>query len=106
MIETRFALPVRSPKPFIVPWTWVAPASTAASEFATAQPPSLWQWMPTRRPARPHRRRDRLGDLAGQRGAVRVAQDDALGARVDGGAQARSAYSRSSRQPSKKCSAS
>ena len=28
MIETRFALPVRSPTPFIVPWTWRAPAST------------------------------------------------------------------------------
>ena len=35
MIVTRFALPVRSPTPFIVPWTCVAPASTAASELAT-----------------------------------------------------------------------
>ncbi len=32
------------------PWTWVAPASMAASEFATAQPLSLWAWMPTRTP--------------------------------------------------------
>ncbi len=30
------------------PCTWVAPASTAASVLATAQPVSLWQWMPTR----------------------------------------------------------
>ena len=28
----------------------VAPASTAARVFATAQPVSLWQWMPTRTP--------------------------------------------------------
>jgi hypothetical protein len=40
-------LPVRSPYPLSVPWTWTAPASTAASEFATAQPVSLWQWMPS-----------------------------------------------------------
>ena len=32
----------------MVPCTWVAPASTAAIELATAQPVSLWQWMPTR----------------------------------------------------------
>ena len=48
MIETRFALPVRSPTPFIVPWTWRAPASTAASVLATPHSASLWQWMPTR----------------------------------------------------------
>ena len=35
MIVTRFALPVRSPMPLIVPCTCVAPASTAASVFAT-----------------------------------------------------------------------
>ena len=48
--ETRSALPVRSPYPLRVPCTWVAPASTAASVLATAQPVSLWQWMPTRTP--------------------------------------------------------
>ena len=42
------ALPVRSPYPFTVPCTWLAPASIAASELATAQPVSLWQWMPSR----------------------------------------------------------
>ena len=41
-------MPVRSPYPLIVPCTCVAPASTAASVLATAQPVSLWQWMPTR----------------------------------------------------------
>ena len=40
MIETRLAFPVRSPIPFIVPCTWVAPLSTAASVFATPQPQS------------------------------------------------------------------
>ena len=48
MIETRFALPVRSPTPFIVPWTWRAPASTAVSVFATPHSASLWPWKPTR----------------------------------------------------------
>ena len=48
MIETRLALPVRSPTPFIVPWTWRAPTSTAASVLATPHSASLWQWMATR----------------------------------------------------------
>ena len=47
MIVVRLALPVRSPSPFSVPWTWPAPASTAAIELATAHPVSSWQWMPT-----------------------------------------------------------
>ena len=44
----RFALPHRSPMPMNVPCTCVAPARTASSEPDTAQPLSLWQWMPTR----------------------------------------------------------
>ena len=47
MIETRLALPQRSPSPLSVPWIWRAPARTAASEFATACSVSLWAWMPT-----------------------------------------------------------
>ncbi len=43
-------MPVRSPYPLMQPWTWVAPASMAASEFATAQPLSLCAWIPTRTP--------------------------------------------------------
>ena len=46
MIVVRLALPVRSPSPLSVPWTWPAPANTAAIELATAQPVSSWQWMP------------------------------------------------------------
>ena len=89
MIVTRFAFPVRSPMPLIVPCTCVAPASTATSVFATAQPPSSCVWMPsaTRRQRLAHRRDDRR-DLGRQRAAVRVAQHDALGARVGGGAHA------------------
>ena len=47
MIVDRLALPVRSPRPLRVPWTWPAPANTAAIELATAHPVSSWQWMPT-----------------------------------------------------------
>ncbi|CAB4830834.1 unannotated protein [freshwater metagenome] len=43
----RSVLPARSPYPLIQPWTWVTPAETAASEFATATPASLWQWIPS-----------------------------------------------------------
>ncbi len=39
------AFPARSPSPFTVHSTCRAPASTAASEFATAMPRSLWQWV-------------------------------------------------------------
>ena len=44
----RFALPARSPYPLAVPCTWVTPASTATRVFATPQPVSSWQWMPSR----------------------------------------------------------
>ena len=50
MSVTRLALPQRSPRPLSVPWIWRAPASTAASEFATAQPQSSWAWMPSLSP--------------------------------------------------------
>ena len=47
MIVIRLALPVRSPIPLTVPCTCVAPASTAVSVLATAQPESSWQWIPS-----------------------------------------------------------
>src|SRR6516225_11090572 len=50
MMDTRLALPQRSPSPLSVPWIWRAPARTAASELATACSVSLWAWMPTRSP--------------------------------------------------------
>ena len=90
MIETRLALPVRSPTPFIVPCTWRAPASTAASVLATPHSASLWQWMPTRTrsPTAADDRGRRLGDLRRQRRAVRVAEGDRLGAGAGRRAQA------------------
>ena len=50
---TRSALPQRSPRPPSVPWIWRAPASTAASDPATALPVSSWVWMPSRSPGIP-----------------------------------------------------
>src|SRR5215469_14447512 len=44
-ISSSAALPARSPMPLMVHSTWRAPASTPASEFATARPRSLWQWV-------------------------------------------------------------
>ena len=41
------ALPARSPSPLIAHSTWRAPFATPASEFATASPRSLWQWVET-----------------------------------------------------------
>jgi len=38
MTLVRLQLPVRSPYPLIVPWTWREPASIAASAFATPKP--------------------------------------------------------------------
>ncbi len=37
-------MPLRSPMPRMVVSMWVAPASSAASALATAQPVSLWAW--------------------------------------------------------------
>ena len=89
MIVIRLALPVRSPMPLTVPCTCVAPASTAVSVFATAQPESSWQWMPSAQPGQRFAHdRQRRADLRRQRAAVGVAQHHALGARVGGRAQA------------------
>jgi len=47
MMEQRFALPQRSPKPLMVPCTCTMPCCTAMIELATAQSPSLWVWTPS-----------------------------------------------------------
>ena len=77
MIVIRLALPVRSPMPLIVPCTCVAPASTAVSVLATAQPESSWVWMPS---AHARQRfgdhREGRADLRRQRAAVGVAQHE------------------------------
>ena len=46
MIETRLALPQRSPRPLMVPWTCVAPLRTPAIALATATSESLCGWIP------------------------------------------------------------
>ncbi len=107
MIVTRFALPVRSPTPFIVPWTCVAPASTAASEFATPTPQSSWQWMPTGWPSSPAHTPAVASAIWPGRDEPFVSHRTTRSAPPATAARRqRSAYSRSSRQPSKKCSAS
>jgi hypothetical protein len=70
--------------PLIVPCTWVAPASTATSVLATAQPESSWVWMPSASCGS----RDDLRDGAREAPAVGVAQDHALRTGIGGGAQA------------------
>ena len=69
------ALAVAVDRPLDVAWR---PARTAASEQATPQPASSWQWIPTRTPVgaeRRHHRGHRCGDRVGQRAAVGVAAD-------------------------------
>src|SRR5712691_8513678 len=68
MIETRLALPQRSPSPLSVPWIWRAPARTAGHVLD-------------------HRADDRL-DLVRQRAAVGVAQHDPARAGLVSGARA------------------
>ena len=68
----------------MVPWTCVAPASTAAMELATAQPPSLWAWMPSRAPVVSRTSRTISCYLLRQRAAVGVAERHDIGARLRG----------------------
>ena len=60
------------------------PASTAISEFATAQPASLWVWMPSGASSARRHLADDAQHLVRQRAAVRVAQDDRVGAGLGG----------------------
>ena len=90
MIETRLALPVRSPTPFIVPWTCVAPARDRGERVRHA---ALGVVVAVDRDARAvadggDDGRGRQRDLVGQRRAVGVAEGDRVGARVDRGRQA------------------
>ena len=86
--EIRSTLPQRSPKPLIVPCTCAAPASTAASELATARSQSLWQWMPTGTRQPVAGRAGDGGDFLGHAAAVGVAEHDqprpGLGRGLDG----------------------
>ena len=108
MIVMRFALPVRSPMPLIVPCTCVAPASTAASVLATAQPASSWQWMPSATPGSASRDdghdRARSAAAASRRWCRTARRARRRPRRRRAGSRARSRGRRA--KPSKKCSAS
>ena len=106
MIDTRFAFPHRSPKPFSVPWTCSAPSRTAASEFATAHSPSLWAWIPSG--ASTCRRASRTISATSE-GSVPPFVSQSTRTRAPARSATRrvsSAYSGSRLNPSKKCSAS
>ena len=89
MTETRFALPVRSPTPFIVPCTWRR-AGLDRRQRVGDRAVGVVVAVDAERDAR--QRRADLGDdprdRRRQRAAVRVAQDEPLGARLGGRAQA------------------
>jgi hypothetical protein len=70
-------------EPLIVPWTWRAPTSTAASVFATPHSESLWQWIPSARPAeRRPTTRSSPRDLRRQRASRWCRTARPLGARL------------------------
>ncbi len=109
MIVTRFAFPHRSPYPLIVPWTWVTPARTAASVFATPQPASSWQWIPTVTPVPSNAATTAPIAAPSASGSVPpfVSQQTSVAAPALAAARRHaSAYSASSAKASKKCSAS
>ncbi len=64
----------------MVPCTMSAPRSTATMELATAQPASLWVWMPTLQtaPTSSPTRSTTCATCGGQSGSVGVAQTDRL----------------------------
>ena len=80
MAAERSVLPARSPYPLMQPCTWVTPACTATSELATAQPASLWQWIPSWALVRARTSATACAHVVGQRAAVGVAQHERLGA--------------------------
>ena len=71
--------------PLSVPWIWRAPATTAASELATACSVSLWAWMPRCDPGTSlaTRANDRR-DLLRQAAAIGVAQHHPARAGLEG----------------------
>ena len=86
-ISSSAALPARSPMPLTVHSTWRAPASTPASELATARPRSLWQWVEkitlSASGTRVAQHRDQLEIFLRRRIAHRVGNIDRGGARPD-----------------------
>ena len=73
------ALPVRSPYPFTVPCTWLA-GLDGGERVGTAQPVSLWQWMPSQAFVDPSTSATTSWHLRRQHPAVGVAEGGHLGA--------------------------
>ena len=106
MMAERLALPQRSPKPSRVPWTWLAPASTPTTLLATAMPQSSWKWTATGRSKRPATSVT-IWDTSWGKAPPLVSHRQSTSAPPRAAAsRARRAKSRSSFQPSKKCSPS
>src|ERR1035437_6018994 len=107
MIVTRFALPVRSPIPLIVPCTCVTPDSTAVSVLATAQPESSWVWMPSGKPGSASPTTASAVRTCGGSEPPLVSHSTTRSAPAAAAARRQSSASPgSSAKPSKKCSAS
>ena len=84
-----------------------APARTAASESATPHSASLWQWIPTCAAGSAATTAAVASSTSCGSEAPLVSHSVTHAAPASAAARTqRSAYSRSSRQPSKKCSAS
>ena len=85
----QVGIPARSPYPLMHPCTWVTPAWTATSEFATAHPASLWQWMPSSRAGPSPYVGHGLADVVGQGASVGVTEHEGLRAGLFGCSQHR-----------------
>ena len=101
-------MPQRSPTPFIVPCTRTAPAATPASELATPHSASLWAWMPSVTAGSSAARTATVASITCAGSDEPFVSQIVTFSAPAAAAAARhsSAYSGSSRQPSKKCSAS
>ncbi len=89
-----------------MPCTWVTPAATAVSVFATAQAVSSWQWMPSRAPVAGATAATTSPSSLGSIPPL-VSQSATTSAPASAATRTTSrAYAGLERYPSKKCSAS
>ena len=102
----KSAFPARSPYPLMHPWTWVAPASTAAKLFATAHPLSLWKWTPSTHEVLARTSETTWDAPAGSIPPFVSHSTSASAPEVSAASRRAREKSRSSAKPSKKCSAS
>ena len=90
--------------PLIVPWTYAAPARTAATALAVATPKSLWPWKctGTSGPTQLDGRADELRDRLGRGDAERVDDHDLLARRPRPRSSRRGGRSRARRASSRR----